>query len=69
MSSIKTLYNRLQTFINEKKNGIVAFCGSSSMEGAYEYVAYIHSLECVYVVTDSYLCYFQPAKRMSYKES
>ena len=34
MSSIKTLYNRLQTFINENKNGIVAFCGSSSMEDA-----------------------------------
>jgi hypothetical protein len=63
MSSIKTLYNRLQTFINENKNGIVAFCGSSSMEDAYEYVAYIHSLECVYVVTDSYLYYFPASEK------
>lgn len=63
MSSIKTLYNRLQTLISENKNGIVAFCGSSTMEDAYEYVAYIHSLECVYVVTDSYLCYFPASEK------
>ena len=63
MSSIKTLYNRLQTLISENKNGIVAFCGSSTMEDAYEYVAYIHSLECVYVATDSYLCYFPASEK------
>lgn len=63
MSSIKTLYNRLQTLISENKNGIVAFCSSSTMEDAYEFVAYIHSLECVYVATDSYLCYFPASEK------
>ena len=58
MSSIKTLYNRIQTFINDNKSGIIAFCSSPSMKGAFEYMAYIRSLEYIYVVTDSYLCYF-----------
>lgn len=62
MSSIKTLYNRLRTLINENKSGIVALYGNPKVEQTYEYMAYIHSLQYVYVVTDTYSCYFPADK-------
>lgn len=58
MSSIKTLYNRLRTLINENKSGIIALCENPGVEQTYEYMAYIHSLQYVYVFTGTYSCYF-----------
>ena len=58
MSSIKTLYNRLQTLITEKKSGIVALCRGYETADSLEYMVYFHSLGYVKVVQDHMSCYF-----------
>ena len=58
MSSIKTLYNRLQTLITENKSGIVALCRGYETADSLEYMVYFHSLGYVKVVQDHMSCYF-----------
>ena len=58
MSSIKTLYNRLQTLITENKSGIVALCRGHETADSLEYMVYFHSLGYVKVVKDYMSCYF-----------
>lgn len=58
MSSIKTLYNRLQTLITENKSGIVALCRGHKTADSLEYIVYFHSLGYVKVVKDYISCYF-----------
>ena len=58
MSSIKTLYNRLQTLIAENKSGIVALCRGHKTADSLEYIVYFHSLGYVKVVKDYIPCYF-----------
>ena len=52
MSSINTLYNRLQTLIAENKSGIVALCRGHKTTDSLEYIVYFHSLGYVKVVKD-----------------
>ena len=52
MSSIKTLYNRLQTLIAENKSGIVALCRGHKTADSLEYMVYFHSLGYVKAVKD-----------------
>ena len=58
MSSIKTLYNRLQTLITENKSGIVALCRGHETADSLEYMIYFHSLGYIKVVKDHMSCYF-----------